>query len=172
MNDLILKIEQWANERNLIDGCTPLDQSMKLFSEFGELADAVGKNDLEGIKDGIGDVFVVLTIMCRQNNYSIGEATHTDKYISSIIDVKRTIVYILTDIVDWVDWFEHLDVNLVLSGLEKVAKHYDLTLQECVEHSYNEIKDRKGVMYNGQFVKSTDSQYESILEKLKSNPPV
>lgn len=166
MNDLILKIEQWANDRNLIDGCTPLDQSMKLFSEFGELADAVGKNDLEGIKDGIGDVFVVLTIMCRQYEFCIGENLSSNDHLP-LLDIKRLVIYILTALVDWVNGLGNFDLELVLAGLPQVAKHYNLTLQECVEHSYNEIKDRKGVMYNGQFVKSTDSQYESILEKLK-----
>jgi len=33
------------------------------------------------------------------------------------------------------------------------AKMWDLNLQECLEHAYNEIKDRKGKMVNGMFVK-------------------
>ena len=43
MNELIQKIEQWATDRNIIKGSKPIDQAMKLFSEFGELADNVGK---------------------------------------------------------------------------------------------------------------------------------
>ena len=43
MKELILKIEQWAEDRNIIKGSQPIDQAMKLFSEFGELADNVGK---------------------------------------------------------------------------------------------------------------------------------
>lgn len=33
------------------------------------------------------------------------------------------------------------------------AKMNDMTLQECLEFAYNEIKDRTGKMENGQFVK-------------------
>lgn len=33
------------------------------------------------------------------------------------------------------------------------AKMNDMTLQECLEYAYNEIKDRTGKMQNGQFVK-------------------
>ena len=39
MKELILKIEQWAEDRNIIKGAKPLDQAMKLFSEFMEVVD-------------------------------------------------------------------------------------------------------------------------------------
>ncbi len=38
MKELILNIEQWAEDRNIIKGAKPLDQAMKLFAEFGELS--------------------------------------------------------------------------------------------------------------------------------------
>ena len=69
MNELIQKIEQWATDRNIIKGSKPIDQAMKLFSEFGELADNVGKG--RDCRDDIGDLFVVLTIMCAQHGESI-----------------------------------------------------------------------------------------------------
>ena len=56
MKELILKVEQWAQDRNLINGCKPIDQAMKLFSEAGELADNIGKG--RDIKDDVGDVLV------------------------------------------------------------------------------------------------------------------
>ena len=34
-----------------------------------------------------------------------------------------------------------------------LAKMHGLTLEECVEHAWNEIKDRTGEMKNGLFVK-------------------
>lgn len=34
-----------------------------------------------------------------------------------------------------------------------IAKQYDLTLEHCLEYAYNEIKDRKGKMIDGIFVK-------------------
>jgi len=43
LEQLIQNIEQWAHDRNIIKGSKPIDQAMKLFSEFGELADNVGK---------------------------------------------------------------------------------------------------------------------------------
>ena len=37
MKGLILNIEQWAEDRNIIKGAKPLDQAMKLFSEHMEV---------------------------------------------------------------------------------------------------------------------------------------
>ena len=45
------------------------------------------------------------------------------------------------------------DVVVVLIGL---AKLNGLSLRECLEHSYNEIKDRKGKMLNRVFIKEKD----------------
>ena len=44
-------------------------------------------------------------------------------------------------------------VGDVIVTLIVQAKMWDLNIQECLEHAYNEIKDRKGTMINGMFVK-------------------
>lgn len=92
-------IEQWARDRNLIDGSTNQAQMVKLAEEVGELAGGIARQDRNIIRDSIGDVAVVLTIIAAQN---------------------------------------------------------DLTIQECVQAAYGEIKDRKGRMVDGVFVKEAD----------------
>ena len=61
--ELIGKIEQWAEDRNLISGSTPQKQFIKLMEEFGELCAGIARNDKEKIKDSIGDCFVVTVII-------------------------------------------------------------------------------------------------------------
>jgi len=34
-----------------------------------------------------------------------------------------------------------------------IARQHNLTVTECLEHAYNDIKDRKGQMIDGVFVK-------------------
>ena|SRR5690606_5569051 len=87
-------IEQWADNRNLIEGSDPKSQFVKLVEEVGELANDIAKG--KDVKDSIGDVAVVLAI---------------------------------------------------------IAKQYGTTLDACLELAYNEIKDRKGKMVDGVFVK-------------------
>ena len=68
LKQLIKNIEQWAEDRNLIEGSTPKKQFIKLMEEFGELCSGVSKNKIDVIKDSIGDCFVVLTILSAQRN--------------------------------------------------------------------------------------------------------
>ena len=46
--------------------------------------------------------------------------------------------------------------------LEVLSLQLGLSLLDCVEHSYNEIKDRKGKMVNGVFVKESDLNEPTI----------
>lgn len=95
---LIEKIKDWAIDRNLHTG-DPAGQICKLFEEGGEIAKAFNKNNTADLKDGIGDVIVVLTVLSLQ---------------------------------------------------------LDLDITECVNLTYEEIKDRKGKLVNGVFVKEED----------------
>jgi NTP pyrophosphatase (non-canonical NTP hydrolase) len=54
-------IRSWAAERGLYDKGDLKTQYVKLQEEAGEVARAIIKNDLPEIKDGIGDMVVVLT---------------------------------------------------------------------------------------------------------------
>jgi len=89
-------VEQWASDRNLIEGSSPGKQLKKLLEEVGELASAVACDDMEEIIDGIGDACVVLAIIAKQSGTSLGH---------------------------------------------------------CQDVAWNAIKDRKGKMINGVFVK-------------------
>jgi mazG nucleotide pyrophosphohydrolase domain protein len=96
--DITELIKKWATDRNVTNGDTK-SQMVKLFEEAGELAEGINKNKQDLIIDSIGDVYVVLVILCMQ----LG-----------------------------------LDIN------------------DCIKAAYEEIKDRKGKLVNGLFVKEED----------------
>lgn len=98
MQELTDKIRTWAIMRGL-DDADPTKQMLKLFEEVGEIAAALARGDMDAVKDGIGDVEVVLTILSMQLGTSI---------------------------------------------------------EECTQLAYDEIKERKGKMLNGVFVKEAD----------------
>lgn len=54
----------------------------------------------------------------------------------------------------------------VLVCLINLSEQCDLSLDECLESAYNEIKDRKGVMFQGVFIKESDENYERIVQHL------
>lgn len=99
MNQLIKQVEQWSIDKGLNKG-NSFTQYAKSSEEMGEVAAALCRNEIDELRDGIGDVIVTLVILAQQNN---------------------------------------------------------MTLYECLEQAYEEIKDRTGVMSkDGSFIKEQD----------------
>jgi len=48
------------------------------------------------------------------------------------------------------------DIGDIMVVLVNIAHRNKLTLWECMYHAYNDIKDRKGKMINGVFVKEKE----------------
>ena len=65
MEQLIEKVEAWGRERGL-DKTDPLKQYIKLVEEVSELGTAINTGDKAAQEDAIGDIMVVLTVMCMQ----------------------------------------------------------------------------------------------------------
>lgn len=68
------KVIEWANERGLIKEENAPKQLLKLTEEVGELADAFLKGDPYETIDAIGDIQVVLIILCEQLNINYTQA--------------------------------------------------------------------------------------------------
>lgn len=95
------RVTEWAEDRNLIVGSTPVLQMTKLLEEVQELSDGLLRNDTAEICDAIGDIQVVLAVMCAQLGQDI---------------------------------------------------------DACREMAYEQIKDRKGKMVDGVFVKESETE--------------
>ena len=182
LQQLIKNIEQWAEDRNLIEGSTPQKQFIKLMEEFGELCSGVAKNKPNVIKDSIGDCFVVMVILAKQN--------HIDSVLEKISDLDSSFEKI-SDLNSFQHVFElgveEIIVETVVSlgmlgmlaselmgqnlemptkvdaifgwpylSLKLISRKYNLMLTDCVQAAWDEIKDRKGRMIDGVFVKEGD----------------
>ena len=171
MKELILKVEQWAQDRNLINGCKPIDQAMKLFSEAGELADNIGKD--RDIKDDVGDVLVVLIIISKQLNNSMDNLIF-HKYQWADDHPKKLALELMLSLGEFAKWasldFYHVGiVKRIINILNGIAIANNTALDECLAVAYNDIKTRKGIMHNGVFIKSTDLAYDSIVKSIEDN---
>ena len=62
--EIELLVIRWSEARRIIPNATAESQLLKAFSEMGELADAQNHNDLDEIKDAVGDVMVCLINYC------------------------------------------------------------------------------------------------------------
>lgn len=51
------------------------------------------------------------------------------------------------------------DIGDCLVVLIILAAQQGYSIHSCLEHAYNDIKDRKGIMVNGVFIKESDPAY-------------
>lgn len=174
MEDLIKKIEQWAEDRNIIKGSKPIDQAMKLFSEFGELADNVGKG--RDCRDDIGDCAVVITIIMRQCGLSLHAYAEDLKFISQY-DIKYNVAQLGSNIAEFVsDIASNHEISdesdafiSCIEYLNVIALQIGSTINECLEVAYSDIKDRKGIMLGGIFIKESDPVYAQVIAEIEAN---
>lgn len=73
MNELIKNIENWFAKRDLLAEQNLTAQLNKLRSEVDELEEAMDQQDMDGFKDAVGDIFVVLAGMAKIKGCSIEE---------------------------------------------------------------------------------------------------
>ena len=80
------KIRDWAEAKGIYDKGDQKTQYVKLMEEAGEVGRAILKNDLPEIKDGIGDMVVVLTNLAELSGLTIEECVESAYNVIS----KRT----------------------------------------------------------------------------------
>ena len=69
-NELEISVRNWAIEKGIDKPENAPKQMLKVMEEVGETDGALLKNKEDEIKDGIGDSFVTLIILCQQLGYS------------------------------------------------------------------------------------------------------
>lgn len=72
MNELVAQVEQWSINKGL-DEAESSKRFLKVSEEVGEVAAALARNDMNALRDGIGDVVVTLIILAQQNNMDLQE---------------------------------------------------------------------------------------------------
>ena len=82
--NIVSEVEQWARVRGLDRPSNSSKQLIKLMEEVGELSAAYNKGQQNKVIDSIGDIQVVLIIICMQLGVGYG---------TSLLDAYRQIKY-------------------------------------------------------------------------------
>lgn len=153
------KVEQWFIDRNLHEA-NPVKQFEKLMEETGELFEGIAKGKPELIKDALGDMQVVLIGLEQQIKHgaqidaspqemdllmmatSLGETAR--KLHDHILHKETKQPYIRPELL------------LLHSNIHSVAIHNLTSADTCLALAYDTIKDRKGKLVKGVFVKEED----------------
>ena len=73
LNELEVKIRDWAIERNIDKSENAPKQMIKIMEELGETSAALLKKNEPELKDGIGDILVTVIIFAQQLGYTSAE---------------------------------------------------------------------------------------------------
>ena len=156
MEELIKKVQEWSAERGL-NTADPNKQRLKLWEEFGELNAAIARDNRKDAIDAIGDMIVVMIIYKQQLGYDSNDVFYPRKdnvdFLGRLEDIDL-IDFIGRGIYDSGNYIEGL--GMVVENLTVLAYRLNTNLEECLAAAYDVIKDRKGKMINGVFVKESD----------------
>lgn len=120
------KITQWHRDRNLIDGSTNNAQFVKLLEEVVEL--------FATLNPKLDARQIRIELKAKINDMFDNERI---KQAPEGKDIKDDVG----------------DINVVLMNM---IEREGFTMQQCLETAWHDIKDRKGKMINGVFVKEDD----------------
>ena len=59
------QIDQWFEDRGIVENGKTLSQAIKTLEETTELLDAINKGDIPELMDAVGDIYVTLRGVCK-----------------------------------------------------------------------------------------------------------
>lgn len=86
LDDMELDICKWGLEKGILPNPDPFAQFVKTQEEVDELKEAIVINDIDEIKDAIGDIFVTLVMQCEAWDLTMHECVDSAYKVIS----KRT----------------------------------------------------------------------------------
>lgn len=155
LNELIEQVHEICGAWGMYEEgqSSELKQLLYAAGEAGELAIAIAKNDIEGIKDGIGDTFVCLINAAKLKGSIDGKmALSRGRDFIAI----GTLIGSIGELIRYANFktgttihdYDNSTISLCL-----LANHFNLTIEECLQQAINEISKRTGKFVNGVFVK-------------------
>lgn len=161
---LFYNITQWGIDKNIVGQVPLINQLKKTMEEIMELIQAINNCNHEDIKDAIGDTLITLILAqainnCDIVNYDTNERfcilvnldkgkfdNHTDVIDALIRDLK-----LINNAIARIDYDKNIKISI--GNIIKTAVYFDYSINRCLSIAYDEIKNRKGEIVNGIFVK-------------------
>jgi len=161
--ECVNRVIRWSNGIDLYNNSTAAHQRAKAFEEVGELVVAIDENNLDEIKDAIGDILVCVTNVAHLDDisgYFIESYNGWNNNHGEWAPEEPKVIcmdYLLPDVCSAVLG----ELPMVISPLVEISRLYSVALDECFEIAVNVIEKRKLLMDNGKAVKwenMTDGQ--------------
>ena len=153
------KVQQWFVDRNLHEA-NPVKQFLKLMEESGELFEGIAKYKSELIYDALGDIQVVLIGLDQQIKNGAHISANQQELelllmVSSLGNIAQKLYAYVCHNETQIPLIK-ADLMFLDSVVSTVSFFNGTTAENCLEEAYEVIKDRKGKMIDGVFVKEED----------------
>ena len=157
------KVQQWFVDRNLHEA-NPVKQFLKLMEESGELFEGIAKDKSELIYDALGDIQVVLIGLEQQIKNGAQISANQQELellllVSSLGNIAQKLYAHVCHNETQIPLIK-ADLMFLDSVISTVSFCNGTTAENCLDEAYNVIKDRKGKMIDGVFVKEEDLPVE------------
>lgn len=157
--ELESKVQQWFVDRNL-HKANPVKQFLKLMEESGELFEGIAKDKPELIYDALGDIQVVLIGLEQQINNSAQISANQQELelllmVSSLGNISQKLYSHVCHNETQTPLIKS-DIMFLDSVINSVSLFNGTNTENCLQIAYDAIKDRKGKMIDGVFVKEED----------------
>ena len=169
IQQLNANVTQWFDDRGLITDANPIAQLSKLTEEIGEVCEAIDNRNFDNYRLEIGDCMVVINGLCNQlridPNSVIFDAVidgspryEFDQIIPCINLNSRKILVSMGQLAESIN--KGRDATEALRSVYFNVQHFATVMNiipsECYALVYAKIKNRKGVMRDGIYVKEED----------------
>ena len=157
-------VQQWADERGILEHGTQEGQFLKLLSEYGELCDAHAKTDEAARIDAVGDVLVCVVMTtsfvprlqhaAARLGADIGDPRLEGLYMNPGEYLHYNLLenlykFSLARTRDLGSLEQFAPLRDVVNTLHSYCKASNLDIRQCMQAAWDEIKDRKGRMSEG-----------------------
>lgn len=160
--ELVGLTRKWFMDRHIEEGDVD-KQTIKLFEEAGELSGAYLRGHSKEIKDGIGDVAVVVVGLSMLLNLDTYEVFFGDTNTPHEISVEEGISAMLLNGTEAFfnkrlqnKFSVSFNLSRILNHLVAICEMLEYEFEDCFQVAYDEIKDRNGKWIDGSFVKEED----------------
>jgi hypothetical protein len=151
INEMIEKVGKWGKYN--FPNALPHQPLLGMMEELGECVECQCNNDVQGEKDGIGDLMIFLFHYCDLNDITIDSNLNRSTDDVSIVITKLCKAHLKMEqgIRGSQAHHHQTKVNLIetlISGLDNLCNaSVNASLQDCIEYAWNEVKDRDWIKY-------------------------
>ena len=168
ISEFISSVESWARVRGF-DQSSPKTQYLSTMEELNEIIEAKSLLYESMLVDAIGDVAVTLVILKMQIR-PFFEEKPVGRYCLYTGDILE-LVFRVTSISGHLRrerWNNAmLSIDESWDCLKLFSNKEGFVFEECCEAAWNEIKNRRGMMIEGSYVKYDDFTEEQRSENVK-----